>query len=70
MPLPETLDELQAAGYQFKDTGLCRACKAKMAWFLTPKGKWQPFTRKGDGLPKRFEPHHAVCPGREQFRRS
>jgi hypothetical protein len=69
MPVPDTLSELQDAGYVYRTSGTCRACPAPIAWFVTPNGKWQPFSRKpGSEEPKRFEPHHAVCPGREQFR--
>jgi hypothetical protein len=70
MPIPESLDELQAAGYLFKDTGWCRGCQAPIAWFFTPNKQWMPFSRKGTGHPKRFESHHAVCPARERFRRN
>lgn len=69
MPFPETLDELQRAGYVFKGTGSCRACGVQMAWFETPKGKKMPMTRKGNDLPKRFEAHHSVCPKAGEFRK-
>jgi hypothetical protein len=70
MPFPETLDELQAAGYKFAGTGTCRGCGVQMAWFVTPNGKKMPMTRKPGGeIPKRFESHHAVCPKRGQFKK-
>lgn len=67
---PETLDELQAAGYTFSGTGNCRGCGVQMAWFKTPHGKNMPMTRKGNDLPKRFEAHHAVCPKRADFKKT
>lgn len=70
MAFPETLEELQRAGFVFKDTGTCKGCQAKIAWFITPKQKWMPFSRKpGNEHPKRFESHHTACPERDKFRK-
>lgn len=69
MQWPATLDDLQAAKYAFAGTGPCRACGVQMAWFITPNERKQPFSRKGNEVPKRFEPHHAVCPNRGEFTR-
>jgi hypothetical protein len=70
MALPDTLSDLQSAGYVYQGTGPCRACQVQMAWFLTPRGKKMPFSRKpGSDSPKRFESHHSVCPQRARFKK-
>lgn len=34
----------------------CRFCNKKLVWYLTPKGKVQPFNAES------FVPHHGECP--------
>lgn len=72
MALPDTLEGLQNAGYIYQNAATCKGCGAPIGWFLKPEGiGFMPFSRKGtDVNPKRFEPHHAVCPNADQFRKT
>lgn len=63
MPFPKTEQELKEAGYRYEGKSYCRACGAQMAWYNTPKGKHIPLN--ADNL----EPHFALCPKRNEFRK-
>lgn len=80
MPLPDTLVELQLAGYILKNTGRCSGCDAKLFWFLTPKNRSMPFSLKAELMvgkdtiynavsQVRYEPHFVSCPQVQKFRR-
>ena len=34
-------------GYVFQDEGRCKACGARLLWFLTPRSKRMPFDPEG-----------------------
>jgi hypothetical protein len=63
MPFPKTEDELIAAGYRYRNTGVCRGCKAPIHWWATPAKKNMPLD------PGTLEPHWATCPERERFKK-
>ena len=60
---PKTELELEKAGYEFTNTGKCRACGCELAWYRTPRGKAMPLE---EGT---LEPHWAKCPKADEFRR-
>lgn len=68
--LPETLVELQLAGYIYKDVAKCK-CGASIVWMETPKHANMPFSRKPavEGEPKKLQPHWIDCPFRDEFSR-
>jgi len=39
MAVPDTRDTLEAAGYQYTGSSICRQCGKDIEWFTTPKGK-------------------------------
>src|ERR1700730_10632953 len=53
---PATIDEVEAAGYGYTGTAKECSCGKKMAWFITPAGKWMPISQLDD---LRLVPHHA-----------
>ncbi len=59
---PKTDTELKAAGYEYANSGKCRACSAAIAWYRTPKAKMIPLD---EGT---LEPHWATCSDPDQFR--
>lgn len=63
MAFPKTLDELRAAGYKFEGGADCKACKAPIEWWTTPKGKKIPMDHGT------ANPHWASCPNAQDFRR-
>ena len=77
--LPDTLADLAGFGYQHAGSGHCRKCHARLEWFRTKKNRLMPFSLKMEVLSvdpplatpsmTRYEPHFAVCPAAEQFRR-
>lgn len=80
MPLPDTFPTLAEAGYRHSGAGHCQACHARLEWFWTPKNRTMPFSLKMEilvgeeslfAMPSmtRYEPHFAVCPEAERFRR-
>lgn len=62
---PATIDEVEAAGYGYTGTAKECSCGKKMAWFITPAGKWMPISQLDD---LRLVPHRAVCANVKQFR--
>jgi len=62
---PATLEELQAAKYFYTGTAKLCSCGKQFLWFITPAGKWMPFTAHEDS---RLVPHHTVCENVKQFR--
>ena len=64
MPFPRTEQEFAEQGYRYMKTEPCKGktCKAMIAWYLTPKGKWMPLT---EGT---LEPHWKGCPDAKDFR--
>ena len=76
MPLPETREGILAAGYAHMRDGRCRAasCDAPVEWWVTPRGKYQPFDLveraplEGGAKRDRLLPHHASCPEVSKFR--
>lgn len=79
MPLPDTFVTLAESGYQPAGSGHCKRCHARLEWFRTKKNRLMPFSLKMEvlsvdpplALPSmtRYEPHFAVCPFAETFRR-
>jgi len=61
-PFPKTEAELLQAGYSFSGKGTCKACKAELEWWITPRGASAPFD------PGTMESHFKTCPEAEQFR--
>ncbi len=39
MALPDTRDDLEAVGYRYLSTSICRTCGKDLNWFQTPNGK-------------------------------
>lgn len=68
MPLPDTLPELQIAGYRHDGVGRCSRCDARMEWFVTPKGRRMPFSLK-PGTETKYQAHFASCPFASHFRK-
>jgi hypothetical protein len=62
---PQTLDELEAAGYSYTGTAKECSCGTQILWFITPARKWMPFSALKDS---RLVPHHAVCERVKEFR--
>lgn len=62
MALPQTIDELRAAGYKFEGDSSCRSCGADIEWWTTPRGKKMPFD---DGT---AISHFSTCPNADQHR--
>lgn len=80
MPLPDTFVGLAEYGYRHAGSGHCKKCHARLEWFYTRKNKPMPFSLKQEivvgedaiyAKPSmtRYEPHFAVCPAAEAFRR-
>jgi len=78
--IPETLPELAEAGYRLDGSGHCQACGARLEWFWTPRNRKMPMSLKQEirvgedsiypsPSMTRYEPHFAVCPHAERFRR-
>ena len=79
MPIPDTKETLEAAGYLFDNEGTCRGCGEEIEWWITPNGKKMPMlvvevkdTRKTFPQPviglKRV-PHFPDCQRVSEFRR-
>lgn len=68
MPLPKTLAELKAAGYEFKERGVCRLCPASIDWFLSPNKKLGPWNAM-DAPTDEAKSHFATCPNAAAFRK-
>jgi len=61
-----SIDELERAGYlQAPATAKECSCGTMIIWFITPAGKWMPFSALKDS---RLTPHHAVCQRVKNFR--
>lgn len=83
MAVPETLEDLKAAGYVFDNEGICKGCGAEIEWFITPNGRKSPMSvvpldKSGAVVqpgslvrPFRFvrRSHFSDCPNREDFRK-
>jgi len=64
MTFPKNTAELEAAGFSFDRTGVCKGqeCREVIYWWHTPKGKRIPLNADST-------PHHATCKNAEQFAR-
>ena len=68
---PQSLDELEAAGYSYTGTGKICSCGTQILWFISPpkpekpRGSWMPFSALKDS---RLVPHQAVCDRVKEFR--
>jgi hypothetical protein len=60
---PRTDTELAAQGYEFKNKGTCKGCRAEIEWWTTPKGKSIPLDAGT------LEPHWSNCPNAGDFRK-
>jgi hypothetical protein len=80
MSLPDTLVGLAEYGYRHHGSGRCSGCGASLEWFYTKKNRLMPFSLKMHtmiseesmyAMPSmtRYEPHFAVCPKAERFRK-
>lgn len=80
MPLADTFIGLAEQGYRHQGAGHCRRCGARLEWFLTRKNRCMAFSLRMEmsvtmdrllAYPSltRYEPHVAVCPEVERFRR-
>jgi hypothetical protein len=49
------------AGWLIVSVGVCRGCRASIAWAQTPAGRTSPLDRDGTS-------HFATCPEAERFR--
>lgn len=66
MKFPASIDELEKAGYTQAPTSAKQcSCGTMIVWFITPAGKWMPFSALKDS---RLTPHHAVCSRVKEFR--
>ena len=63
MPFPKDLRDLYDSGYTYNVLGTCNACKARIQWWTTPKGKLMPINIG------KVEPHWATCPDAKKFRK-
>jgi len=63
MPFPKTKDDLFAQGYKFGRATSCRACRAKIEFWMTPRGKYIPLNAGT------LESHWSTCPKAAEFRR-
>lgn len=63
MNFPRNETELKEQGYVYDNSSRCRACKAEIAWYRTPKGKMIPLD---EGT---LEPHWSTCPNAKDFRK-
>lgn len=44
MAVPTKKEDLEAAGWVFDNEGRCRACGAKVEWWVTPRGVKAPLS--------------------------
>lgn len=63
MPFPQTESELKEAGYEYQNSGKCKSCRAEIAWYLTPAGKYIPLD---EGT---LVPHWSTCPRANEHRK-
>lgn len=63
MPFPKDTVELAIAGYKFSDDGHCRACGARIQWWITPKNRKMPLDAET------LIPHWGTCPNTADFKR-
>ena len=75
MAIPNNSNDLKKAGYEYDGEGTCRGCGAPIEWWITPAGKKMPLSTKSIGTlatgdwRQVLEPHWAVCPEADSFRR-
>lgn len=65
MPIPNTMEGLKKAGYEFTNEKRCSSikCGEPILWFTTPNGKPMPITKAT------MEPHWSTCPDAPSFRK-
>ena len=75
MAIPDNSNELKRAGYEYSNDATCRGCGARIEWWITPNDKKMPLSTKVVGTLAEgnrrevLEPHWAVCPNADDFRR-
>ena len=68
MPFPQTLDELTAENYVFKDHAVCKGCGEDIEWWSTPSNKnipMNPMKRGSDAAVA----HWSTCTEADFFRK-
>lgn len=68
MAIPNTWDELKAAGYIWENDGECRGCGDPIMWFTTPNGRKMPVNQMQRGSDKAV-PHMETCTEADSFRK-
>jgi len=65
MPLPNTKEGLEAAGYRYAGSKVCRGpnCGVRMEIWNTPAGRQLPLD------PVTLVPHFGTCPDRDLFKK-
>jgi len=83
MPVPETKEGLETAGWVFDNEGVCRGCGAPVEWWISVNGKKCPMSvvpldERGEVVPPgsllrvlRFvrRSHFGDCPNAQDFRK-
>jgi len=79
--IPDTLTDLQLAGYRYIGPGSCKKCSAAVLWFFTRNNCRMPFSTRVDVMVDaegktylrpsldKLEVHFAACPEVERSRR-
>ena len=68
MAFPQTLNEMKARGYTFKDDGVCKGCGEDIEWYKTPNGKNIPMNPMTGGDSEAVA-HWATCTEQDSFRK-
>lgn len=69
MAFPQTVNELNEAGYKYSNHSHCRGCGGLIQWWTTPNGKKIPLEvirRRGEST---MQSHFSSCPKASNFRR-
>ena len=68
MAFPQTLNEMKARGYTFKDDGVCKGCGEDIEWWKTFNGKNIPMNPMTGGDSEAVA-HWATCTEQDSFRK-
>ena len=68
MAFPQTLNEMKARGYTFKDDGVCKGCGEDIEWWETSNGQNIPMNPMTGGDSEAVA-HWATCTEQDSFRK-